>query len=89
MVAGGALPAESMSRMLMDPCACCLIVARMCYVPEEDPQLFAEARMKYSLAYKGGYEAADRANFDTWTYPADTGAQVLKEAFDRVTARPM
>ena len=23
------------------------------YVPEEDPHLFAEARMKYSLAYKG------------------------------------
>ena len=53
------------------------------YVSEEDPQLFAEARMKYSLAYKGGYEAADRANFDTWTYPADTGAQVLQTAFQR------
>ena len=54
------------------------------FVPEEEPHLFAEARMKYSLAYKGGYEAADRANFDTWTYPAETGAQVLEEAFHRV-----
>ena len=56
---------------------------RACFVPEEEPHLFAEARMKYSLAYKGGYEASDRANFDTWTYPAETGAQVLKEAFER------
>ena len=24
------------------------------FVPEEEPHLFAEARMKYSLAYKGG-----------------------------------
>ena len=54
------------------------------YVPEEDPHLFAEARMKYSLAYKGGYEAADRANFDTWTYPAETGAQVLQAAFQNL-----
>ena len=54
------------------------------FVPEAEPPLFAEARMKYSLAYKGGYEAADRANFDTWTYPAMTGAQVLQEAFQRV-----
>ena len=56
------------------------------FVPEEEPHLFAEARMKYSLAYKGGYEAADSANFDTWTYPAETGAQVLHEAFQRVGA---
>jgi len=56
------------------------------FVPEEEPHLFAEARMKYSLAYKGGYEASDRANFDTWTYPAETGAQVLKEAFQRAAA---
>ena len=54
------------------------------FVPEEEPHVFAEARMKYSLAYKGGYEAADRANFDTWTYPAQTGAEVLQEAFQRV-----
>ena len=27
---------------------------RACFVPEEEPHLFAEARMKYSLAYKGG-----------------------------------
>ena len=39
--------------------------------------------MKYSLAYKGGYETADRANFDTWTHLADTGAQVLQTAFPR------
>ena len=44
---------------------------RACFVPEEEPNLFAEARMKYSLAYKGGYEASDKANFDTWTYPAE------------------
>ena len=56
------------------------------FVPEEEPHLFAEARMKYSLAYKGGYEAADSANFDTWTYPAQTGAEVLQAAFDRVAA---
>lgn len=56
------------------------------FVPEEEPHLFAEARMKYSLAYKGGYEAADRANFDTWTYPAQTGAAVLQAAFERVGA---
>lgn len=47
------------------------------------------ARMKYSLAYKGGYEAADRVNFDTWTYPAETGAEVLHEAFRRVAASLM
>ena len=54
-------------------------------MPEEELHLFAEARMKYSLAYKGGYEASDKAKFyfDTWTYPAETGAQVLKEAFKR------
>jgi len=57
------------------------------FVPEEDPHLFAEARMKYSLAYKGGYEAADRSNFDMWTYPTRTGAEVLKEAFERIAAR--
>ena len=57
------------------------------FVPEEGPYLFAEARMKYSLAYKGGYEAADRSNFDVWTYPAVTGAEVLKEAFERIAAR--
>ncbi|KAL0044830.1 hypothetical protein WJX82_010758 [Trebouxia sp. C0006] len=59
---------------------------RAVFVPEEEPHLFAEARMKYSLAYKGGYEASDRANFDTWTYPAQTGAEVLHEAFSRVQA---
>ena len=59
---------------------------RAVFVPEEEPHLFAEARMKYSLAYKGGYEASDRANFDTWTYPAQTGAEVLNEAFSRVQA---
>ena len=59
---------------------------RAAFVPEEAPHLFAEARMKYSLAYKGGHEASDRANFDTWTYPAQTGVQVLKEAFERVAA---
>ena len=53
-------------------------------MPEEEPHVFAEARTKYSLAYKGGYEAADSANFDTWTYPAHTGAEVLQEAFQRV-----
>lgn len=60
--------------------------ARAAYVPEQDPHLFAEARMKYSLAYKGGYEAADRANCDVWTYPAKSGAEVLQEAFKRVAA---
>ena len=35
------------------------------FVPEEEAHIFAEARMKYSMAYKGGYEAADRANFDS------------------------
>ena len=59
------------------------------FVPEENPHLLAEARMKYSLAYKGGHEAADRSKYDVWTYPAQTGAAVLKEAFDRVIARPM
>ncbi len=57
------------------------------FVPEQDPHLLAEARMKYSLAYKGGYESADRSNYDVWTYPAQTGAEVLKEAFERVAAR--
>ena len=54
------------------------------FLPEQDPHLLAEARMKYSLAYKGGYEAADRSNYDVWTYPAQTGAEVLKEAFERL-----
>ena len=31
------------------------------FVPEEDPHLLAEARMKYSLAYKGGYELRTEA----------------------------
>ena len=57
------------------------------FVPNEDQPLFAKARMKYSLAYKGGYEAADSSKFDVWTYPASTGAEVLKEAFERITAR--
>ena len=57
------------------------------FVPEEDPHLFAQARMKYSLAYKGGYEAAYRSNFDIWTYPALTGAEVLKEAFERIACQ--
>ena len=57
---------------------------RACFVPEEEPHLFAEARMKYSLAYKGGYEASDSSNYDVWTYPAQTGVEVLKEAFARV-----
>ena len=56
------------------------------FVPEQDPHLFAEARMKYSLAYKGGFEAADSSSFDVWTYPALTGAEVLKEAFERIAA---
>ena len=56
------------------------------FVPKEEPHLFAEARMKYSLAYKGGFEASDRANFDTWTYPARTGAEVLHEAFRKIQA---
>ena len=43
--------------------------------------------MKYSLAYKGRYEAADASNFDVWTYSASTGAEVLKEAFERIAAR--
>ena len=43
--------------------------------------------MKYSLAYKGGYETADSSNYDVWTYPAQTGAEVLKEAFERIAAR--
>ena len=34
------------------------------FLPEQDPHLLAKARMKYSLAYKGGYEAADRSNSD-------------------------
>ena len=54
------------------------------FVPEQDPHLLAEALMKYSLAYKGGYESADRSNYDVWTYPAQTGAEVLKEAFERL-----
>lgn len=57
------------------------------FVPEEDPRLCAEARMKYSLAYKGGFEAADKSDFDVWTYLALTGAEVLKEAFERIDAR--
>ena len=57
------------------------------FVPDEDQPLFAKARTKYSLAYKGGYEAADSSKFDVWTYPASTGAEVLKEAFERITAR--
>ena len=56
------------------------------FVPEQDPHLFAEARMKYSLAYKGRFEAADSSSFDVWTYPALTGAEVLKEAFERIAA---
>ena len=59
---------------------------RASFLPEEEAHLLSAARMKYSLAYKGGYEAADRANFDTWTYPAQTGAEVLHEAFCRVQA---
>ena len=51
------------------------------FVPEQDPHLLAEACMKYSLDYKRGYESADRSNYDVWTYPAQTGAEVLKEAF--------
>ncbi len=62
------------------------IAERGVFVPEQDPHLLAEARMKYSLAYKGGYEAADRSNYDVWTYPAQTGAEVLKEAFERLPA---
>ena len=54
------------------------------FVPEQDPHLFAEACMKYSLAYKGGYESADRSKYDVWTYPAQTGAEVLKEACERL-----
>lgn len=57
---------------------------RATYVQEHEPDLFGSARMKYSLAYKGGFEASDRANFDTWTYPAEMGARVLQEAFSRV-----
>ena len=60
---------------------------RNVFLSEQDPHLLAEARMKYSLAYRGGYEAADSSNYDVWTYPAQTGAEVLKEAFDRVAAR--
>ena len=56
------------------------------FLPEQDPHLLAEACMKYSLAYKGGYEAADSSNYEVWTYPAQTGAEVLKEAFARVIA---
>ena len=48
--------------------------------------MFAEARMKYSLAYKGAHEAADRSIFDVWTYPAQAGAEVLQEAFGRLAA---
>ena len=59
---------------------------KVAFEPEQDPHLFAEARMKYSLAYKGGYEAADRSNCDVWTYPARAGAEVLQEAFDRIAA---
>ena len=58
---------------------------RAIYIQEEEPELFGSSRMKYSLAYKGGFEASDRANFDTWTYPAEMGAQVLQAAFDRLT----
>ncbi len=53
-------------------------------VPEMEGHLFAEARMKYSLAYKGAWEASDVNNFDAWTYPAGVGAEVLQEAFHRV-----
>ena len=60
---------------------------KIAFVPEQDPHIFAEARMKYSLAYKGGHEAADSSNFDVWTYPALAGAEVLKEAFERIAAR--
>ncbi|KAL3143130.1 hypothetical protein ABBQ38_003399 [Trebouxia sp. C0009 RCD-2024] len=63
------------------------VAERDVFLPEQDPHLLAEARMKYSLAYKGGYEAADSSNYDVWTYPAQTGAEVLKEAFERVAAR--
>lgn len=51
---------------------------KACFVPEEEPHLFAGARMKYSLAY--------RANFDTWMYTAQTGVEVLQEAFQRLAA---
>ena len=58
---------------------------RAIYVQQAQPDLFGAARMKYSLAYKGGFEASDRANFDTWTYPADMGTKILQEAFDRIS----
>ena len=63
------------------------VAQRDVFLPEQDPHLLAEARMKYSLAYKGGYEAADSSNYDVWTYPAQTGAEILKEAFEKVAAR--
>ncbi len=74
----------SLSRVWFEPGS--NTAERAVFVPEEEPHLFAEACMKYSLAYKGGYEASDRANFDTWTYPARTGAEVLHEAVSRVQA---
>ncbi|KAL0026887.1 hypothetical protein WJX77_009160 [Trebouxia sp. C0004] len=40
------------------------VAERDVFLPEQDPYLLAEARMKYSLAYKGGYEAADSSNYD-------------------------
>ncbi|KAL3148634.1 hypothetical protein ABBQ38_014057 [Trebouxia sp. C0009 RCD-2024] len=61
------------------------VAERIMFVPEQDPHLLAEARMKNSLAYRGGFEAADSSNFDVWTYPAQTGAEVLKEAFERLS----
>ena len=71
------------------------LLYRVCYkagsnTPERatfhpEPHLF-KARMKYDPAYKGGYEASDRANFDTWTYPTETGGEVLREAFCKVQA---
>ena len=59
------------------------------FLPEQDPHLLAEARMKYSLAYQGGYEAENSSKYDVWKYPAQTGADVLKEAFERLTARSL
>lgn len=64
----------------------CNTAQREKFMPEVEPHLLSEARMKYSLAYKGGYEASDKANYDPWTYPARTGAEVLEEAFCKVQA---
>ncbi|KAL3145930.1 hypothetical protein ABBQ38_015293 [Trebouxia sp. C0009 RCD-2024] len=49
---------------------------RACLVPEEELHRFAEVHVKYSLVYKGAYEAADSSNYDVWTSRADWSRSV-------------